>query len=165
MLRSIDSIVTAVNRWVAHSLAAVGAVICAPFAIMLTVVIIGRAFGWSVVWLEEYTAYFMLVVSCLGLAYAAMNGAHIRINFVVKYLPERVRFILERVCMAVSILWVIFLTKTMYSWFSSALVAGSRSILTATPDWIPSVVLVIGLGGLALATLVLFLHLIMQRVK
>lgn len=147
----------------ARSLAAIGAAILASFAVVIALAAIGRFFGLSVMWMEEYTSHYMVTVSVLGLAYASVKGVHIKLEFVVKRLPKRVRFMLDFVYIAIYTCWFIFLTKLMYSWFSMALVSGAKTVQMGTPMWIIYLIFLVGLCSVALASLVLFIGLITLR--
>ena len=134
LIKKIVSILNTINRWVTGSLVAVGGAILAVFAVVIALAIIGRIFGWSVMWMEEYTAYYMLTISSLGLAYAARQGAHVKIDLVVSRLPKRARSILEYIYLAVIFVFVVFLAKVMYGWFSYAWTSGMGSLQTQTPQ-------------------------------
>ena len=159
MIQKIDSIGTAINRWVAGSLAAVVAFLLVFWTFLITAGLTGRAFlGWSWLFLEEYTAYFMLASGCLGFAYAARVGAHVRVTVAVMRLPKRARLVLECIVLAVCVWWAVMLTQKINGWFLQAAASGAASLETGTPQWIPYLILVIGCASLVLAALVLFLH-------
>jgi len=159
MIQKIDSIGTAINRWVAGSLAAVVAFLLVFWTFLMTTGIIGRAFlDWSWLFMEEYTAYFMMASGCLGFAYAARVGSHVKVEVVVMRLPKRVRLALECICLAACVWWAVMLTQKINGWFLQALGSGASSLETGTPLWIPYLILVIGCASLVLAALVLFLH-------
>ncbi len=52
-------------------------------------------FHVSTSYLEEYTGYWTLVITCLALAYTFRREGHIRVSVVVEYLSQKARDILE----------------------------------------------------------------------
>lgn len=159
MIEKIDSIVATINRWVMRSLVSVACVLVVVWMCLIVTYCFGRFTG-TYVWMfvEEYTGYFFLATSSLGLAYAAAKGAHIRVPILAMRLPKRARLILECSCLAVCVWWAVLLTQKMSTWFSHALSVGEVSVVSNLPLWIPYLILVTGCAALALAALALFYH-------
>ena len=68
------------------------------------------------------------------------------------------------ITIAISVLWGVILTQKMMVWALDAVETASFSQVAQIPLWIPYFIAVIGLGGFALATLLLFLHLIVRAI-
>lgn len=162
----IDSVVTAINRRGANILAAVVAVYLLLWLLVMVLGIIGRTFlGWGWLFLEEYTAYFNMVVGGLGLAYAVVEQMHIKVDVLVRRLPKRARLVLECISAAICAWWGVVLAQKMSGWFFSSVNTGAVSDTTRTPLWIPYLIAFIALACLALTTLLLFLHVVLQTVS
>lgn len=101
--------------------------------------------------IEEYSAYLMLVVVYMGLAYAMRLGRHINVEVAIRWLPKRARGGLEVVVSMVGLALM-----SVYFWFAwqlfmSNLQHGVRSIdVSGIPMWIPQIFVWLGLLFLCL---------------
>jgi len=73
---------------------AAGLLIVWIFAFTGTVVA-RQFFHADTAYLEEYTGYWTLIITCLALAYTFIQGAHIRVDIVVKSLSQKGRSVIE----------------------------------------------------------------------
>ena len=126
-----------------------------PFVFVGSVV--ARAFfSISTPYLEEYTGYWTLIITCLALAYTLRKEGHIRVTAAVEYLSQRVRDRLE-----IFVAFVALITSSLFTVYSISLLifAIERDIQciygTFTLLWPVYLLLPIGYG---LLSLVLFLY-------
>jgi TRAP-type C4-dicarboxylate transport system permease small subunit len=162
----IDHVVTIVNRRTAGVLATIAAFVIVAWVLVMVAGIVGRAFlGLSWMFLEEFTAYFNLLVKTFGLGYAVVYAAHISVSVIVVRLAKRLRLALEFFTVGISVFWGVILTQKMIIWASDAVETAAFSPVANIPLWIPYFIAVVGLGGFALATLLLLLHLVATVVQ
>ncbi|MBV1868081.1 MAG: TRAP transporter small permease [Marinosulfonomonas sp.] len=102
----------------------------------------------------DFAGYFLSTASFLALAYTLRAGGHIRVNLIVQNLPERPRWLLELVALALGTAMAGYAT-----WFAGALLGESYHYgdmstgIIAIPLWIPQLAMVAGLGLLTIAFL------------
>lgn len=73
--------------------------------LIITIQVIARFVGKSIIWTEELTRYIMLYQIWIGAAYAVKKDAHLRIVFLRDKLSNKKKEMLE---IFVIILWAIF---------------------------------------------------------
>lgn len=142
---------------------ALAAVLLVPWVFVFTGTIAGRAFfHMTPRYLEEYTGYWTLIITCLALAYTLRKGGHIRVNVVVERLPPRVRDIMEIfvavIALATSCIFTAESTKLLLFAITENIhgLLGTEALLWPTYLWIP-----IGYGLLSLALFLYFCHAIL----
>lgn len=65
-------------------------ILLSGFVLLLFVQIVSReAFGHSFSWIEELSVYMFVWFVFFGASYAALKGAHNRVTFQFKFLPDR----------------------------------------------------------------------------
>jgi TRAP-type C4-dicarboxylate transport system permease small subunit len=76
------------------------------FVLLLFFQIVGREIiGFSFVWSEELSTYMFVWFVYFGASYAAKMGAHNRVTFQLKLVPQRVATILEATA---DLIWICF---------------------------------------------------------
>jgi C4-dicarboxylate transporter DctQ subunit len=63
--------------------------------VFFTYIILRDFFHIHLMFVEEFSEYWMVIITCLALAYAMRRGVHVRIDIGLKLLPERVRNIVN----------------------------------------------------------------------
>ncbi len=107
---------------------------------------------------EEYTGYLMAGLTYVALGYTLKEKGHIRMTFLLTYLPERKRLVLEMVCFAIGFSFSIGLTYVTFMFFLDSLMSGSRSMqVSGTPLAIPQFFLPFGASIMTLQFLAEFL--------
>ena len=131
----------------------VAAVLLVVWPFVFTWSIAARAFfNTSNSYLEEYTGYWTLIITCLALAYTFRKDGHIRVTAVVQKLSQRVRDRLE-----IFVAFVALITSCVFTAYSINLVIfaidrGVHCIYgTFTLLWPIYLFLPIGYGFLSLA--------------
>lgn len=125
--------------------------VVAMMAIIVLNIITRYFFDKSLLFVNEYAAYFLIVVVYMGFAHSMRIGAHINMDLVVKRFSERARDGLDAVTslIALGVTGVYF----WYVWklFMESLQRGELAQqLTKTPLWVPQMFLWVGLLFLGL---------------
>ena len=132
------------------------AVALVAWVVVMTVFIAARALfnvGWMFV--EEFTAYLVVLVSFFALPYTLISQGHIRVDVITKKLPRRVRGILEVVTTLLSLVVVGYLAHKGVLWFWYGVEVGRRSEFPSNLLMWPVYLFVpIGLAALEWALLV-----------
>ena len=122
-------------------------------------------FHISVDFLEEYTAYWMLTVTCLALAYTLRSGEHIRIDTVTRHLNTKVRNVLELLGTLIGLGVTVALTTYGSKLLLIVINEGSRSLVfVGIPLWPVYLWVPVGYGLLSLA-LLLHLYAAMKAIR
>lgn len=103
-------------------------------------------FDSPVAFAEEYTAYLVIMITFLPLAYTQRKNGHIEVDIIINKLPDKTRLILgiltDNLTLVVSILMIWYgIILTIKSFQHNVL---SQTIMM-TPLWIPQMVIVVGL--------------------
>ncbi|MBA7530119.1 hypothetical protein ES705_22322 [subsurface metagenome] len=120
---------------------------------VLTVCVIARAF-FDVSWmfLEEFTAYLIVLFTFFALSYTLRTEGHIRIDAVTRMLPKGVRNILGLVTTLLSLVIVCYLMQKGIEWFWFGVEAGVHSLFPSNLLlWPVYLFIPIGLATLGLA--------------
>jgi TRAP-type C4-dicarboxylate transport system permease small subunit len=123
-------------------------------AIIVYEVVARSVFNTPTIWVQEVAVYMLLAHAFIGLAATSHADEHIRVDLLTRKLNARVRQVLEiLVCTAVAGFACIALWGG-WEMASQSLEYGRRSLtLLAVPQWLPQLLLPIGMGLLVLATL------------
>ncbi len=140
-----------VSRWISQVGGAVGKILIFLLMMLITVDIIGRYFGYPTMVAHEMSAYLLVALSFMGLAYALRSGSHIEITVLrdrLSPLARRVLMIVTSVVATVFCGWLTWATLTMTV---ESFMQNTTSItIIRTPLWIPQSFISL---GLALVTL------------
>ena len=129
---------------------AAGAIIV--IAVLVALSILTRLAGIYVGGLTEGAGYAMAAAGTFGLAYTFGAGGHIRVDLVLKLLPEKPRAGVELLALAVTTAVIVFLAcyfarMVTISWKFGDLSDGSDEL----PLWMPQLPAAIGFAIFALA--------------
>ena len=165
-LKEIEAAVEGILDKILGGCMALGAVLLVPWLFVFTGTIVARGvFHMSPMYLEEYTGYWTLIITCLALAYAFRRGVHIRTDVVVNRLPPRTRAIIEIfvavLALATSCVFTIESGKLLMFAIAEGIhgFLGTQALLWPVYLWVP-----IGYGLLSLALLLYFFHTILAVV-
>ncbi len=146
--------------------ACVGAGILTVWIFVFTGCIIARSlFHASQFFLEEYTGYWTLIITCLALAYTFRREGHIRVDFVIQKLSQRVRLVIE-----VFVTFIAFIVSSIIFAYGMRLLLFAikqnvHSTYGATPLWPVYLWIPVGYGLLSLALLIYFFRNILALLK
>src|SRR5699024_3851906 len=88
-----------------------------------------RFFGGTIYISGEYTAYFMVSITFLGLAFALKDRGHIRMVFLQKAIKsDRIRAIIEIYAAIIGLIVFCIITKITFDYFWDSIVTGTRSM-------------------------------------
>jgi TRAP-type C4-dicarboxylate transport system permease small subunit len=108
---------------------------------------------------EEYGAYMLVAITCMGLAYSWQEGSHVRIELLVNRLPQAPRQWLRLITVFMAFVFSVFMIIASYQLVSLSFLFGTRSgSWTGTPIAWPQITLVIG-------SVLLFFQLIIEVIK
>ena len=139
-----------VLKWVGYIGGWGGAVFTFLMTLLITVDVIGRAFGMPTYVAVEMSGYMLIGIVFLGLAYTMRKGKHIKITLLTDRFPPRMRQLLEIAALFVAL---VFIGWFAWSTFGPAKVNFVLKItsltIVGTPLWIPYGFIAVGLGMLA----------------
>ena len=165
-LKEIESTVESILDKILGGCMALGALLLVPWVFIFTGTVIARGvFHMSPRYLEEYTGYWTLIITCLALAYALRKGVHIRTDIVVNRFPPQVRAIIEIfvavIALAVSCVFTAESTKLLMFAIAEGIhgFLGTEALLWPIYLWVP-----IGYGLLSVVLLLYFFHTILAVV-
>lgn len=72
-------------------------------------------FNAPISWADEFASYFLLGLIFFGLAYALQDDTHIKVDFVVMMLPEKVRYPLSVVVHLIGLYFSVLLVWAAYT--------------------------------------------------
>lgn len=108
---------------------------------------------------DEFSGYLMVVAVLAGLGYALQTESHIRITILLGKLGPRSRCAMDLLATSVAIVVTLFIcyhaTLMVFDSYSYDMRADS---ISETPIFIPQVIVPIGLAGLLMQLLALFLR-------
>ena len=108
---------------------------------------------------EEYGAYMLVAITCMGLAYTWKEKTHVRIEVLVDKLPLRAQRVLRLITLVLAFLFTLFMIPAAYQLVSLSFMFGTRSGgWLRTPIAWPQITIVIG-------ALLLFFQLIVEIIK
>ena len=108
--------------------------------LLITVYVIGRKFGLTLLFVEEWGGYLLVLITYMGAAYALSKDAHVQMRLVLDNVPVRVRMLLSVFFALAGIPLIGFL-----SWLSMSRVIGCIKLRSCslyymeTLLWIPSI--------------------------
>lgn len=92
-------------RWVDRTIEALSVVTLLAMLIAVMLGVITRAFDDPLIWTDELSRYLLVWVAALGWVIASRRRVHIRINFFVEMLPDRLHRVAEALIQAAVVLF------------------------------------------------------------
>lgn len=145
---------------------ALGAALLVPWVFVFTGTVVARGvFNMSPRYLEEYTGYWTLIITCLALAYTFRRGGHIRTDIIMYRFSQRVRNIMEvfvaLIALITSIVFTVHGIKLLLFAITEGVhsLLGTESLLWPVYLWVP-----VGYGFLSIALFFYFCHAILAVV-
>jgi TRAP-type C4-dicarboxylate transport system permease small subunit len=124
-------------------------------AVLITTEIVGRhLFGFSILVVDEWSGYLLVMVTFLGLAYTMKTNGFLQIEFLLNRLSPKQRRIFHTFLISVAFFYSILIDHKLitYTWSSYATGLVSVSI-SQTPLFIPQLFMPLGMTLLALELL------------
>jgi TRAP-type C4-dicarboxylate transport system permease small subunit len=108
---------------------------------------------------EEYGAYMLVAITCMGLAFTWREGSHVRVELFVNRLSPAVQRGLRVFTILVAFAFTLFMVIASYQFVSFSFMFGTRSgSWIRTPVAWPQITLIIG-------SVLLFFQLILEIIK
>ena len=127
------------------------AVALVAWVFLITAYVLQRAFFTPWIFVEEYTEFWLVVISYFSLAYALMWGRHVAVDFITTWLPARAKRGLRVFTTFLALPIAAYLLWRAIEWFVKGY---QREIVTASRlqirFWPFYLVVVIGLATLNL---------------
>jgi TRAP-type C4-dicarboxylate transport system permease small subunit len=120
--------------------------VCAAILVLITVVlfaevILRRVFGTSLIWSEEASRYLFIWFVFISSSYAITDGSHIRIEAMIRLVPQRMRRVVTQIGL---LLWIVFSCAMVYYTLDYAIVTLLRGTMTVASH-IPLGIVLIGI--------------------
>lgn len=121
---------------------------------LLALWLIGERIGLIVPSAAEFTGFFLVAASFLGLAYTLRTGGHIRVSLLIRQLTGQRRRWIEAWCLGFSTLLCGYFAWHALLLVRDSLLFGEMSYgIIAVPLWIPQTGMALGLVILTIALL------------
>jgi len=104
----LDKISDKISNWLAN-ISMISVII---WPVIMVVYVILRSFNICWLFVEEFTEYWLLMIVFFSLTYTLKTKSHIKVDIVVKYLPQKARKILEIITMILSFLVILYLLNS-----------------------------------------------------
>jgi len=108
---------------------------------------------------EEYGAYMLVAITCMGLAFTWKEGSHVRVELLINRLSPSCRQWLRVFTMLIALVFTVFMVIASYQLVSFSLMFGTRSgSWIRTPIAWPQITIIIG-------CVLLFFQLIIEIIR
>jgi TRAP-type C4-dicarboxylate transport system permease small subunit len=145
----INGLLLSVRSLVAAIRAAASVLLICSVAINFTNIVARYFFHSAIAWAEEVMLFLMIGCVFLGAASVTWSGRHIRMDIVVRQLPERVRLAAEFLSELVFLATAIILPVFAWPIIERLVAFDQRSMAANLPLAIPHAVIPIGLTCMA----------------
>lgn len=163
-MRMILSRFERASSWIAGLFVQVAAL--AAFVLVATVtygVAMRFVFNDAQNWTDELATYSLLWIVFFGLAHTLLSDSHIRIDFIIAALPDRVRRWVEIAVHLLGLAFAALLVFGAWSAISNFIKRGTNSISGLDmPLWIPATPLLLGSAAFALVMLLRTIRLLVD---
>jgi TRAP-type C4-dicarboxylate transport system permease small subunit len=124
-------------------------------AVLLNFVnVVGRyGFGTGFFAADELQTYSMVYMAFLGAAVATWRGLHLRMDLLLKRLPERAKALLGAAELLLVIVLGGLVTYVAWRYVGQMYALGARSQTAQIPMWIPHAAIALGFGLMVLVAL------------
>jgi TRAP-type C4-dicarboxylate transport system permease small subunit len=121
-------------------------------ALFITLEIAGRhLFGYSMLIVDEWSGYLLVIVTFLGLAYTLKTKGFLQIEFFLNRLSPRLRSIFNAVLILLALLYSLVIQYKLIVHVWSSYTTGQVSIsISQTPLYIPQLFMPVGMSLLIL---------------
>jgi TRAP-type C4-dicarboxylate transport system permease small subunit len=108
---------------------------------------------------EEYGAYMLVAITCMGLAFTWKEKGHVRVELLVNRLSPATRQLMRTITVFIALIFTIFMVIASYQLVSFSFMFGTRSgSWTRTPIAWPQIPIIIG-------SVLLFFQLIIETIR
>lgn len=134
------------ERVLANTGAFLAAIALFATTILITIGSVGRyVFSYNIMGVDELSAYMLVTVTYVGLAYTLREKAHISINIVIDKLGEPIVAKLRVFRDVTTLVMALIFSKYAVDAFIESFTGGERALtMLQTPMWIPRSIICIG---------------------
>jgi len=133
-LRIFDSIA----KWTSSVTGVIGATFIFLMTLLITVDVIGRAIGHPTYVATEVSAYMLVGIVYLGLAYTQRKGKHIKIIMLVERFSQKTQQVLGITALFIALTFIIWVTwLTLGPVIQNYKLEATSLTMISTPLWIP----------------------------
>ena len=125
-----------------------GWALAACMALVTVTVLLRAAFGWTVLGTYEWVGFLTAICICLGLAYCAIVGGHIAIDFILEKLKPGAKRVVAAVTQLLSSFFMAAVTWNIFIYAGKLAQSGEVSPTTRVPFYL--FVYLMGAGFFAL---------------
>lgn len=140
-LKRIGRYVGMVVDWFEVTILAGGS---AALAVILIVNVIARSFFKSIYYAEELSKFLIILITMVGVSYAARKARHIRMGAFFDLMPPRMEKIFVFVISAVSVVVLSFLAYYSYKYVAQMRMLGQKTSALQIPFWTFNLMVPIG---------------------
>jgi TRAP-type C4-dicarboxylate transport system permease small subunit len=124
------------------------------FALEMYEIVLRNGFGKSTMFADEVCGYLNVAVVFLGLAYTLARGGFIRVEALYRHFKGRLKVVADWYAVIVSVIFAAAVLYQMIKYTLYSFVNDVRSPeVTATPQYIPQLLVVIGMAVLLIQLL------------
>lgn len=115
-----------------------GAITIASVLLISFDVVARKFFGFTTRGADELSSYAFAISTAWALAFATLQRANVRIDFIYQHLPVRIAAVLDWVALVTLAVFAAILTRYAYEVLAASWIQGSHANTPlATPLWIP----------------------------
>jgi len=142
-MESFVRLVNQINKFFANI---AGILMILSVVLIVTEIFVRTAFNSTIYITSEYTAYFLVAMTYLGLAYTLKEKGHIRMSFLYKILKkDKARIFLDLYTYIVGLIAFSIIMVASFQFFMDSLLSGTQSMqITKTYLMIPQSILPLG---------------------
>lgn len=118
----------------------------AALAIILIINVIARSFFKSIYYAEELAKFLIILITMIGVSYAARKARHIRMGAFFDLMPPRMEKTFVFIISAVSVVVLGLLTYYSYQYVAQMRVLGQKTSALQIPFWTFNVMVPVGFG-------------------
>jgi len=116
----------------------------AALAVMLIANVIARSFFQSIYYAEEVSKFLIILITMMGVSYAARKARHIRMGAFFDLMPPKLEKVFVFVISAVSAAVMFFLAYYSFKYMQQMRMLGQKTAALQVPFWTFNLVVPIG---------------------
>jgi TRAP-type C4-dicarboxylate transport system permease small subunit len=122
----------------------------AALAVLLIANVIARSFFQSIYYADEITKFLIILISFVGVSYAARKARHIRMGAFLDLMPEKMEKVFIFVIASVNAVVMGIMAYYSYIYMTTVMKAGQLTSALQVPYWTFLVIIPIGFASAAI---------------
>jgi len=131
----------------------VGGIILGLMVLCVTLQVIMRACGGSLLFVDELSGYSAIWATFLGLGLSMRQGTQIRVDLITRKLPPKTQELLTGIGDLFCILFAVIMVIKGFTFIENSLMSGRTTMLIQWPVWVLQCVMPVGFFIFALESL------------